>query len=888
MEVDIMKRKYEDNNYEQPTLRNGVENGFHNDNCQHCRLRNNMHGTQLYYSDVGPVDNPVSYCEYTINDDSFLVCDTFGCGCSKYGFPQHTVFLIDVLNLSIKLPTHHLYADVGYLQSYLFMKLGFERCEVYDRHWRPCDDFLYVELTNMPFRIRCDRNGVLRVNWNKLMHALNGNIDHIEYAQTLEKGLNIKMLTEDNNIMTWLEFSLSNQNRHPPNKLRSIYHDIKIKFASIINENRENKFKRDEDKFSENVDELYELAIRFGGDLVRVKNKVGNIDAGIMRILKARMEQQGFVKSVWSTYNKSPRQTRDFLDKSEHLLVENKLKQGMHIYDVFKEVCVPDKYQKKYLSEFYFTDPEGVLCPKDSIKVVDDKIKWNEDAPLTLSPKLPVLLNDLEISNSPVLIDIPIVVKDVPKREKKIIEIRKEKKSSRSKVEAIKKKNVVKTTKALEGLNVSEALASLIEKPKTEIKINKVVMEGQETGLNVNDTKPITVGYHAEDDIRNENEDILPKVVVVDDDKDIKEPKSFGRLDILHRIGNTLTYHYRFTNARLIDLFANSVKKIAVWTPALVALVVIMMRIGKSHAQGKTAVDAFKNLSMPTVLIWTAVQWFLTKVSQSVVISSVCDHVVDIENITQEPQRVSDEKREYDTNFQTTKLDTKIYFKETSSIGILLNSPFGAKLINYASDVTNHVASGELVVNMLSSINLNSTISPTSLLERMAKSTNLGSFIDYNRVDSLFEDVTNGSERLAVAVALSFRCYTLNTNVFHQVFRETGDMFLLPVKEVRDNRKLPHSIWMRKGKIDILVSFFMDTVHQMLNLRSIPFRTIPLMLLRNIWRLTIRSLGHLWQLVSWMFIFLLYYLDLTLLILILLSMVFQSGWPTIRQPTISS
>lgn len=353
-------------------------------------------------------------------------------------------------------------------------------------------------------------------------------------------------------------------------------------------------------------------------------------------------------------------------------------------------------------------------------------------------------------------------------------------------------KSVMSIKKAVEGKSVKDV--GLIEQPKTEVKVNKVYLAeaGDDTGsgLGVLDvTKPrglniemIQVDDPSEDEDEQENKNSLldavqipPGVTLTDVVTDTIVPeKSLGSLKIAEIFSKNSVYIYDYATtgmlARIIKII-NAVRKY-----------VCMAVFGGWVFSAKTLFTAGNVKDFEKGVMGMVLCGLISVIMGKIQMSLKGRHTIRITDVTREIQRPDSEKREADNNFQTTKVETKAFYTETAQ-SVLGFHAFGLSLnIPYNSTTTDHVASAELVSNMLTPIIRNSGISNSALMERMSKATNLGSYVDYDRADSFQEDLVNGSERLAVGVAFHQRCLSLPTHLYEEVF-QTGSLdkiMLLP------------------------------------------------------------------------------------------------------------
>lgn len=220
------------------------------------------------------------------------------------------------------------------------------------------------------------------------------------------------------------------------------------------------------------------------------------------------------------------------------------------------------------------------------------------------------------------------------------------------------------------------------------------------------------------------------------------------------------------------------------------------------------------------------------------VLQHIQRHEIDIEDYVVEPRKAITQKREYDNHFETTKHEVTCNFTETVTDRLKVSFGPISFSIPYYYVCTEHTASLELVANILSPINMNGTLSPTSIIERVCKATNIGSFIDYDRAQVYEKDLIGGAQRLAIAVAFHFRCGTLRTNLINQVFQKAEDkLVLLPTDTL--TRTLASSILLSTFVIrnTMRALSYMDTVLKMfisLRLQSLMRRLLAQL---NAWRL---------------------------------------------------
>lgn len=156
--------------------------------------------------------------------------------------------------------------------------------------------------------------------------------------------------------------------------------------------------------------------------------------------------------------------------------------------------------------------------------------------------------------------------------------------------------------------------------------------------------------------------------------------------------------------------------------------------------------------------------WFLSKH-----IKVIYRHKIDVTALTVVQQREFSARREYDENYARTKLKCNIEYDE--NVKICLGLPNRGPEICINSETVSMKADGELAANLLDPRNINDTISPVCVAERIARSTNIGNFIDYSRCEHFDDNITEGTTRFAIAVIFGHRCRTMTTNVCHRVFR---------------------------------------------------------------------------------------------------------------------
>lgn len=842
-----MKRNNEDTLAE-PTPRKRVENGdAHILNCNLCKTRKNMEGIRFYQDDVGPVDNPVSYCEYTLFKE--MMCDTYGCQqCEMFDYrTQHVIVIIQAINIQIKIPTHHAYFNADWFEYYLSC-LGFEKCRILDRYFRDIETHNrrnFIDLSNMPFRVTNEYGGVLQVNWNKLMHALNGNTtsvpNYLDRCAELELKTGLKMINKDKNrIMNRLEFKTANKN-HPKDKLEKVYKEIMDEFAEFIQKERQHKFAKDQKDYEKHVNEVRKLTYKYAGDVSRISLYTEVTDQD-RRAIKAIVSDDQFRNQILKMHGHTIPQVTKKNDCQDIAEIELLLTTGITLQQAFEKYKIPKRLQKQMIKE--------------------------------RGPKI-------------------------------------EKKDKIAKEEKRKGDKNVEIAKSIEGKTAQQALSIVTEKPKTEICIKKVAMEDEQTGLHIDDDAPKNnfedlplfeqdfyddgFGERVVENPNSKKEEDMNK----DKDDDVKIPevekekekKPFGFLKILQHLKDTWSYHYRFATPGFVSNFMPFAIRLASWMPTIINLVPWIMRMCLCYYEGKNMMEVCKDdFRRPGwfrfLYLYAAAQYFVQRILSNVLITPVIDHKITVTDIEQVPQQADDEKREYDTHFETTKLETKIHFEEQVTAGLLVHSPHMNFVVPYHQEKSDHTASGELVANIIAPTTINSTISNVSVMERVAKSTNLGSFIDYDRADSYFEDTVAGSERLALGVVFEQRCKSMLTSPYQQVFPNSGDMYLLPVKDVR-KPICRHSIWKPKPNRSLTDIFYMVIGQMKSILRNFQSPTTLPMLLQKICSFMTQSFAHLWQLVKLMLTFLLYYLDQTLLTLILLSMVSRSGWRTILRVMIN-
>lgn len=222
-------------------------------------------------------------------------------------------------------------------------------------------------------------------------------------------------------------------------------------------------------------------------------------------------------------------------------------------------------------------------------------------------------------------------------------------------------------------------------------------------------------------------------------------------------------------------------------------------------------------------------------------------HEIDIEDYVVEPRKAITQKREYDNHFETTKHEVTCNFTETVTDRLKISFGPLSLSIPYYYVCTEHTASLELVANILSPINMNGTLSPTSIIERVCKATNIGSFIDYDRAQVYEKDLIGGAQRLAIAVAFHFRCGTLRTNLINQVFQKVEDkLVLLPTDTL--TRTLASSMLLSTFVIKNTTKAFtfMDTVLKTFVSQRLQSLMRPLLVQLNAWRRMMNLSVHQW------------------------------------------
>lgn len=139
----------------------------------------------------------------------------------------------------------------------------------------------------------------------------------------------------------------------------------------------------------------------------------------------------------------------------------------------------------------------------------------------------------------------------------------------------------------------------------------------------------------------------------------------------------------------------------------------------------------------------------------------------------------NDCRREMDTNFEKTKLETIVTYTEKVSDVLNLSILNFSYPIITRSSIKEKYASAELISNLIDPIVMNPTVSPTSILEKIAKSTNKMSYIDYDRATMFEQDIVENASTFASAVCFHHRCRGLSTNVYDAVFRREGESMIL-------------------------------------------------------------------------------------------------------------
>lgn len=437
----------------------------------------------------------------------------------------------------------------------------------------------------------------------------------------------------------------------------------------------------------------------------------------------------------------------------------------------------------------------------------------------------------------------------------------------KKKAEEIKTKNKERAhkkdleTENVEGMTASEAINVIQEKPHTDIQVNKVFVEDDEglgSGLTVDEKCATVGGYCSEDSIEVEGN----KGGNESDEEIKKEEEPLGTLGIIHRFKKNQHYVYEYIiNTDYMGSFKKVCSKIAT---------AITTGLGAFHLYTQfKQVYYFYGMDLKKIFAALVLMKLLEFAAKTLNIYPKYRHEVEITDIVVCNQNNMSEKREYDNNFKTTKLETKVLFEETSSFGFNMGCLGLNKMLPIKWSTTKHTASGELVANVLCPININSTISPQSVMERISKSTNIGSFIDYNRADIFSENIVNGSERLALAVIFDHRCSTLSTNIFDEVFQPRGDQaVLLPVFTKRKLQLPPGNlVWTRKKKKTTMDIFYTVSALMKLKLKNSRFPITRHLLRPKTWQIMILSSGLLWLIRKYTLTSLLAYLGLTLVTL---------------------
>lgn len=319
---------------------------------------------------------------------------------------------------------------------------------------------------------------------------------------------------------------------------------------------------------------------------------------------------------------------------------------------------------------------------------------------------------------------------------------------------------------------------------EVKVNVNKVFCEGEESGLSLDDSKDFG-SYKEQLETDGELSDIDIEL------SEPKEEKKLGMLSILWKQKNYLydvMYNNTTSSSPVIGLIEWMIRPVGYMAGILGAsLAGVVMNITRgalvassltlSASPIKILAEGFKMnkglLAYGSALIVIAMVCLRTKFSH------IQRHEVDILTHTIEAQKTLTEKREYDNHFETTKLEHVCEFEETVTDRLRISlGPFSITL-PYCWITTTHKTSLELVANMLSPINMNSTLSPLSVIERACKATNIGSFIDYDRAVNYDHDIIGGAERLVTAVVFHFRCATLQTSLTHQVFHNPEDKLVL-------------------------------------------------------------------------------------------------------------
>lgn len=151
---------------------------------------------------------------------------------------------------------------------------------------------------------------------------------------------------------------------------------------------------------------------------------------------------------------------------------------------------------------------------------------------------------------------------------------------------------------------------------------------------------------------------------------------------------------------------------------------------------------------------------------------------------TNERTPLCDLRQEAERNFKITQ-DQHVYnyFDE-----LFIHYPIGyvgydGKFVETDSVVEEKMKSTyscdlELVAQMLNSKSMSMTVSAEGMIERLGNSTNLGPFINGNKLNHFQSDLNNNSARLATHICLHWRYYQRETDIFDQLFRQ-GDLIRL-------------------------------------------------------------------------------------------------------------
>lgn len=422
---------------------------------------------------------------------------------------------------------------------------------------------------------------------------------------------------------------------------------------------------------------------------------------------------------------------------------------------------------------------------------------------------------------------------------------------------------------AVDNKESKTLLKQLDEKPKTTQHIEKVFVEddkGQGSGLEAGEHAKIE-GLNERNDTSNIDLKDKEEEVVVEEEIE-EEEVTLGVMQLVRALkkSNTYTYDYITSNFAINGLIG-AAKVVVSWS----SIVFVIAYFYNMFKQTKYLCCG----NLKGVLLSMIGSRVLEIALKSFSVLPKYRHVLKIQNVSLLPQNIDSEKREYDNNFKTTKRAVEINFEETSSVGLNIGILTKQFYLPMYWDTTEHVASAELVANVLSPINVNATISPVSLMERISKATNIGSFEDYDRARVFEADVINGSERLAIGIIFHHRCNTLTTNVFNEVFqKEEEAMTLLPTKLKAVKQAVRGSLlWMRKPKRYIPVTIYTALEQMKSSLKASQFRILlQLLKPRNI-KLMIAAYVLQWLLRRYTLTYLLLYLGLTSVTLILSLMV---------------